>query len=132
PAICDAQPDVAIVVWTAFCAELDLPFSFPGSQGRTALYEVTDASIQAAQWAATTASCSGEAFNITNGDVFRWCNLWSSFANFFSLGFAEPRRISLMDFMAHKAPVWDRIVSRHGLRTYAFSDIVSRASPTPF
>src|SRR5207245_11454023 len=63
-----------------------------------ALYEVTDARIQAAQWAATTASCSGEAFNITNGDVVRWCNLWSSFANFLSLGFAEPRRISLTDF----------------------------------
>ena len=67
---------MAIAVYAAICGELDVPFSFPGKPGAyTALYEVTDANIlaQAAHWAATTPSAAGEAFNITNGDYFRWC-----------------------------------------------------------
>jgi nucleoside-diphosphate-sugar epimerase len=119
---------MAIAVYAAICAELDVPFSFPGKPGAwTALYEVTDARIlaQAAQWASTSPSCAGEAFNITNGGVFRWCNLWPKLADSFALPSGEPRHISLTQFMTDKAPVWDRIVAKHDLRPYAFNDIVS-------
>jgi nucleoside-diphosphate-sugar epimerase len=119
---------MAIAVYAAICAELDVPFSFPGKPGAwTALYEVTDARLlaQAAEWAATSPSCAGEAFNITNGDVFRWCYLWPKLADSFALPCAEPRHLSLTQFMADKEPVWDRIVAKHDLRPYAFEDIVS-------
>jgi hypothetical protein len=88
---------MAIAVYAAICGELGVPFSFPGKRGAwTALYEVTDARIlaQAAHWAATTPSAAGEAFNITNGDDFRWCNMWPKFADMFGLPNAEPRHIS--------------------------------------
>jgi nucleoside-diphosphate-sugar epimerase len=119
---------MAIAVYAAICGELGVPFSFPGKPGAwTALYEVTDARIlaQAAHWAATTPSAAGEAFNITNGDYFRWCNMWRKFAGMFGLPDAEPRHISLSEFMADKGPVWDRIVAKHNLQPYAYSDIVS-------
>jgi nucleoside-diphosphate-sugar epimerase len=119
---------MAIAVYAAICAELDVPFAFPGKPGAwTAVYEVTDARIlaQAAQWAATTPSSAGEAFNITNGDVFRWCNLWPKLAESFGLATAEPRHLSLTRFMADKAPVWERIVAKHNLRPYPFEDVVS-------
>jgi nucleoside-diphosphate-sugar epimerase len=119
---------MAIAVYAAICAELEVPFAFPGKpRAWTALYEVTDARIlaQAAAWAATTPSCDGEAFNITNGDVFRWRNLWPKLADAFGLAQAEPQQLSLTQFMADKAPVWKRIVAKHELRPYPFEDVVS-------
>jgi nucleoside-diphosphate-sugar epimerase len=119
---------MAIAVYAAICQELDVPFSFPGKPGAyTAMYEVTDAALlaDAALWAATTGACAGEVFNITNGDTFRWQNVWPVFTDFFGLRHAEPRTISLVDFMADKGPVWDAIVERYGLRPYAYGDVVS-------
>jgi len=74
-----------------------------------------------AQWAATTSTAAGEAFNITNGDYFRWCNIWPKFAAMFAVPDAEPRHISLTEFMADKAPVWDRIVAKHNLPPYPYA-----------
>jgi nucleoside-diphosphate-sugar epimerase len=119
---------MAIAVYAAICLELDVPFSFPGKPAAwTAIYEVTDARLlaQAAEWAATSPSCEGQAFNVTNGDVFRWCNLWPKLADSFGLQSAESRHLSLARFMADKAPVWDQIVARHDLQPHAFDDIVS-------
>jgi len=88
---------------------------------------VTDARLlaQAAQWAATTESAAGEAFNITNGDLFRWCNIWPQLADSFGLPVAQPRHVSLSEFMADKGPVWDRVVAEHNLRPDAYPEIVS-------
>jgi nucleoside-diphosphate-sugar epimerase len=119
---------MVIAVYAAICRELGVPFAFPGKPGAwTALYEVSDARIlaHAAEWASTTPDCSGEAFNVTNGDYFRWCHVWPAFAEHFGLEHAEPRHISLTEFMADKEPVWDAIVGRHGLLQYGYDDIVS-------
>jgi nucleoside-diphosphate-sugar epimerase len=119
---------MAIAVYAAICAELDVPFSFPGRPGAwTSLCEVTDVQIlaQAAEWAATTPACAGEAFNITNGDVFRWSHLWPKLAEMLGVSYGEPRHLPLTEFMADKGPVWDRIVAKHGLQPYPYDKIVS-------
>jgi nucleoside-diphosphate-sugar epimerase len=121
---------MVIAVYAAICRELGVPFSFPGKPGAwTALYEVTDARIlaHAAAWASTTPRCAGEAFNITNGDYFRWCNVWPAFAAHFGLELGEPRHLSLSEFMADKGLVWDAIVERHGLLPYRYEEIASWA-----
>jgi nucleoside-diphosphate-sugar epimerase len=118
---------MVIAIYGAVCRELGVPFQFPGKPGAyTALYEVTDARIlaQAAEWAATTPECAGEIFNITNGDCFRWQNMWPRLADFFGLERGEPRTISLTEFMADKGPVWDRIVEKYGLVPYRYENIV--------
>jgi hypothetical protein len=79
----------------------------------------------AAKWASTTPRCAGEAFNITNGDDFRWCNVWPAFAAQFGLELGEPRHILLTEFMAAKGPVWDTIVERHGPLPYDYEEIAS-------
>jgi len=121
---------MAIAIYATMCGELGVPFHFPGTAGAySAMYEVTDAHLLAgaAEWAATADACAGEIFNITNGDTFRWQNVWPVFADFFGLQRAEPRTLSLVEFMADKGPVWDRIVARHSLRPYAYEDVVSWA-----
>ena len=46
----------------------------------------------AVHWAATEPRCANQAFNITNGDYFRWCNLWPKIAEVFEMPVATPRR----------------------------------------
>ena len=59
------------------------PFVFPGSRSSgTALTDMTDAGLLAEQmvWAATTLAAADQAFNIVNGDVFRWRWMWPRLA----------------------------------------------------
>ncbi len=74
---------------------------------------------------ATEPRCANHAFNITNGDLIRWENLWPKFAEFFDMELGRPRHISLPRLMADKAPVWDRIVAEHGLRAHRYQDIAA-------
>ncbi len=117
-----------IAVYAAISRELDLPLRFPGS---TLAYHVlsqnTDADLlaRAQVWAATAPACANEAFNITNGDCFRYEHVWPRFAEFFGMKLAPPLKIPLQAYMADKGPVWDRIVARHGLRKQAYADVAN-------
>lgn len=117
-----------IGVYAAMCRELGLPFRFPGTpDAYRALCQMTDGRIlaRAVLWSATEPRCAGEAFNITNGDCFRWQNVWPRLAAFFGLDYDEPRKLSLAGFMADKAPTWRRIVERNGLRPYPLEHMVA-------
>jgi nucleoside-diphosphate-sugar epimerase len=107
-----------IAVYASISRELGLPLRFPGAPGayRT-LMEVTDAGLlaRATVWAATDPAAADQAFNIANGDLFRWDDLWPRIADWFGLDVAPPLRMSLADVMADKEPVWERMVERHGL-----------------
>jgi hypothetical protein len=70
-------------------------------------------------------NAQNQAFNITNGDLIRWANLWPKLAKFFDMDLAQPRHISLAHLMADKGPVWERIVAEHELRTNRYEDIAA-------
>jgi hypothetical protein len=70
---------MVISVYASISRELGLPLRFPGTPNAyTALYQVTSADIlaRATEWATTSPSAANEIFNVTNGDYFRWINLW--------------------------------------------------------
>ena len=123
---------LAIAVYAAISKELGLPLSFPGKPGAySALYQCTDAALlaKAITWMATEPKAANQAFNITNGDLFRWQNLWPRFADFFGMELAPSRYISLGRTMADKGPVWDRIVAKHGLQAHSYNEIVAWGYP---
>src|ERR1700687_1586261 len=123
---------LAIAVYANICKALGLPLSFPGNPGAyTALYQCTDAALlaKAVEWMATDPKCANQAFNITNGDIFRWQHLWPKFADFFDMDLAQPRHISLPNTMADKGPVWDRIVAENGLKSHRYQDIAAWGYP---
>ena len=115
-----------IAVYAAICKELGEPLRFPGSAWRS-LYQVTESAhfAEAALWAATEPRCANQAYNITNGDYFRWCNMWPRIAEVFSLPLGDPKPISLVQLMADKAPLWDAMVKKHGLQPWRFDEIVA-------
>ncbi len=119
---------MVIAVYAAISKHLGQPLRFPGTKAAyEALYQVSDADIlaDATLWAGQEPEASGEIFNITNGDYFRWCHLWPRFAAFFDMDYAPPIPINLQDMMADKAPVWDAITAAHGLQPYGFDTIAS-------
>jgi hypothetical protein len=66
-------------------------------------------------WAATTPSAADEAFNVVNGDVFRWRWLWPRLAAHLGVepeGHAVGKR-PLEQQMADAAPVWAQVVAEH-------------------
>ena len=111
---------VTLAAYGAICREDGRPFVFPGSPEQwEGITDLTDARLLARQleWAATTPAAANEAFNTVNGDVFRWRRMWGVVAG--GLG-VEPapypgHPTPLEEQMADAAPVWDRIVERHGL-----------------
>jgi nucleoside-diphosphate-sugar epimerase len=117
-----------IAVYAAMMKELGQPFAWPGKpgSGRT-IYQATDSAhfANAALWAATDPRCANQAYNITNGDYFRWLDLWPRLAAVFDLPVGEPVPISLTEFMADKAALWDAMVAKYGLQPYRFDQIAA-------
>ncbi len=117
---------LALAAYGTLCRELNLPFSHPGPSGNFhALYQLTDSTLlaKAMVWMATEPRCANEAFNITNGDLIRWENLWPQLAAFFGVEPGPQRHFSLKAEFGAKADDWNRIVVRHGLHPHRFEDI---------
>ena len=118
----------AIAVYAAISKELGLPLGFPGKPGAyDTIYQVTESThfANAALWAATDQQCGNQAFNITNGDYFRWRNLWPRIAAVFDISVADPQAISLTQQMTDKAPLWEEMTAKYKLRRFAYTDLVA-------
>ena len=122
---------LTLSVYATICKELGRPFVFPGSVAQwNFITDVTDADLLGEQlvWAATHAEGENEAFNIANGDVFRWRWLWPQIAEHFGLDWEGPTGTprTLEQAMTDIAPgVWRTIAEREGL---AVSDVTKLAS----
>jgi nucleoside-diphosphate-sugar epimerase len=97
--------------------ELGLPLRYPGTLGATALVNCTDAGLlaEATQWAGTTEAAAGGTFNVVNGDLFRWPQLFARVADYFGMETLDPQPIALAENMPALAPVWERLAEREGL-----------------
>jgi nucleoside-diphosphate-sugar epimerase len=119
---------MVIAVYASISKELGIPLRFPGRPGAyTSLIEMTDADLlaKATVWAATTEDARDQAFNITNGDLFRWSSMWPKIAAFFDLEVAPPLEMQLAEVMADKEALWNAMVDRHGLVATPYRDVSS-------
>ncbi len=117
---------MVIAVYASISKELDIPLRFPGKPGAySSLIEMTDAGLlaKATVWAATDPACANQAYNITNGDLFRWEHMWPKIAAFFDLDTAPPLPVSLATIMDDKAELWDTMVAKHDLKPIPYSDV---------
>jgi nucleoside-diphosphate-sugar epimerase len=121
---------VTLALYGAICKETGRPFVFPGSPEQLeGVTDVTDARLLARQleWAATAKAARNQAFNIVNGDVFRWKRMWGVLAEGLGVqpapypGHATP----LEEQMRDAAPIWDAIVERYGLIPYPLESLAS-------
>jgi nucleoside-diphosphate-sugar epimerase len=116
-----------IGAYAVMCRELGLPLKFPGQPGAfSAITQATDTRVlaEAIEWAIDTPACANEAYNITNGDFFRWKNLWPRIAEFFGMPAGDIQTVDLAQFMSPKSALWDQIVAKYGLDPIAMDDFV--------
>jgi len=110
-----------LAVYATICKEKGRPFRWPGSAAQwNGLSDVTDARVLAEHliWASTTEAARNEAFNVVNGDVFRWSWLWKRLAAWFGIeaigydGSIHPLDAELSGDVA----IWREIAERHQLK----------------
>jgi len=110
-----------LAVYASICKETGRKMIWPGSSEQwNGLSDVTDARILAKQlvWASTTDSANNTAFNIANGDVFRWKWLWYRLADYFrieAVGFEDTIR-PLEKEMENDQEIWKNISQKYQLK----------------
>lgn len=120
-----------LACYATLCRELGRPFVFPGSAAQwNGLTDMTDARLLARQllWASTEPKAANEAFNVVNGDVFRWSWMWGRIAAWFGIEAVpfDGTHRPLEPRMAQDGPAWAKIAARYGL---AEPDLTKLASP---
>jgi nucleoside-diphosphate-sugar epimerase len=121
---------MVIAAYATISGHLGIPLRFPGKPGAyRSLIEMTDAGLlaQAMVWAATDPRAANQAYNVNNGDLFRWEEMWPKLASYFGVPVAPGLPVSLATVMADKEPVWEEIIARHGLAPTAYRDVSSWA-----
>jgi nucleoside-diphosphate-sugar epimerase len=112
-----------LAIYGSLLRELERPFGFPGSTACfKSLIQVIDAELLArsAIFVSTVPRCANQAFNVGNGDMFRWQHMWPALAKFFGLEPAGPQPFSLKEFLSEKAPLWQAMTTRYGLKPFPF------------
>ncbi|WOH04791.1 hypothetical protein DCAR_0624203 [Daucus carota subsp. sativus] len=120
-----------LCVYAAICKHEGAVLRFPGTKEAWSLYsEASDADLIAEQqiWAALDPYAKNEAFNCSNGDVFKWKHLWTVLAEQFEVECGEfegDERLTLGELMKDKGSAWDEIVKENNLMPTKLEDIVS-------
>ena len=120
------NPVSLIAVYAELSRALGVPLEFPGSdKNYNVLAEAVSAShlAKAIIWIATNDQCANQAFNVTNGDCFRWANLWPEIAKFFQLALGIPRDLTLTEVMSDKPLIWKKIVERKNLKSNSIGSL---------
>ena len=118
-----------LCVYAAICKHEGKPLLFPGSKTAWECYsEASDADLIAEQqiWAAVDPYAKKEAFNVYNGDVFKWKHLWSALAEQFGIeefGFKEGNNLGLEEMMKGKERVWEEIVKKNQLQETRLEEV---------
>jgi nucleoside-diphosphate-sugar epimerase len=121
---------VTLAVYANICRETGRPFLFPGSAAQWhSLTDMTDARLLARhlEWAATTPTARDHAFNVVNGDVFRWNWMWPRLAAWFGIESAPfpGQGTPLEQQLAGTEAIWHNIAKSHNLIESNIGQLVS-------
>ncbi len=120
-----------LAAYATLCRQTGRPFRFPGSAAQwQGLTDMTSASQLAHHllWATETPAAANQAFNVVNGDIFRWSWMWGRIADWFGItpadfdGSVLPLDVQMKD----DGPIWRELAHREGL---AEPDLGRLASP---
>ena len=105
----------ALGVHAALMREKGDVLPYPGGGPRVGQAVDADLLARAIGWAGDTEAARNETFNVTNGDVFVWENIWPAIAEAVGMrsGPAEP--FALRSLLETGEAAWDAIRARHGL-----------------
>jgi nucleoside-diphosphate-sugar epimerase len=105
----------AIGVYGALLKEEGRPLAYPG--GASSVLEAVDADLlaDAIAWAGVRDRQENAIFNVTNGDVFVWKNVWPAIADALGMKPGEAAPLSLGSEMPKRSKAWDAIRAKYNL-----------------
>jgi hypothetical protein len=82
---------------------------------------LTDAEI----WLATHDKAANQAYNISNGDTFRWRQVWPKIAAWFGIpeGPLLSQPLDKLMQTPDKEALWNELVKKHGLKQISYKDM---------
>jgi nucleoside-diphosphate-sugar epimerase len=141
------NPMLAIAAYGALLREAGEPLHFPGKSDAPALREAVSADLvaHALAWAAESPNARGGTYNLTNGDVFIWQNVWPAIADAMGMEVGEHRPMSFAEDLPKQDDEWAALVDKYNLRAprtivdfvgynsliYADTMLGGGASPSP-
>ncbi|KAL8490122.1 hypothetical protein ACS0TY_025381 [Phlomoides rotata] len=120
-----------LCVYAAICKHENKPLVYTGTEDTwTCLADCIDSDLLADHfiWAGTDPKAKNEAFNVNNGDVFKWKHMWGVLGEQFgveSVGYERREPVLLENLMKGKDEVWDEIVKKHDLVPTKLRDIAA-------
>ena len=114
-------------VYAAMRKREGLPFSYPG--GADWVWEAVDARLvgDACFWAAEAESAVGETFNLTNGEVFLWRDMWPAIAGTLQVELGPDEPASIADYLGQRSALWSEIAVENNLVEKSLESILGES-----
>jgi nucleoside-diphosphate-sugar epimerase len=97
---------------------------YPGGAGRVAQAVDADLLARAIAWTGESAKARNEIFNVTNGDVFVWPNVWPAIADALGFEAGDHVPLALDRVIRPREAEWADIRARHGLVSGTLKEFV--------
>jgi hypothetical protein len=105
----------ALGAYAAFQRQKGNRLDYPGGAPRIGQAVDADLLARTIAWAGEAANARNEIFNVTNGDVFVWPNVWPAIADAVGLQPGEAVPLSLDRDIRPREAEWLRICAKHNL-----------------
>jgi len=111
-------------VYAAMLREAGRDLDYPGGAPRVSQAVDVDLLARAIAWSGESDAARNEAFNVTNGDVFTWENVWPAVADALQMKPGKSVPLSLAEESAKWIAPWDELRRRHALVAPPLQDFV--------
>lgn len=105
----------ALGVYAAMLKEAGQPLHYPGGPPRVGQAVDADLLARCMAWAGEAAAARNETFNVANGDVYAWPNIWPAIAEAVGMAPGDALPCSLQAAIQPREADWARIRAKHDL-----------------
>ena len=103
------------------------PFSFPG--GADWVWEAVDVRLvgDACVWAANADAAINQTFNLTNGEVFSWRDLWPALADALGVALGPDEPLDLVGYFETRTEAWATLAQDYALVTPSLDSLLGES-----
>jgi nucleoside-diphosphate-sugar epimerase len=114
----------ALGAYAALQRQAGQPLCFPG--GGRYINAASDSRLIArvAEWAATHEIAANETYNVLNGDMLVWHDIWATVGLRFGMAVGPDEPCALTATMPAREAEWARVVEQHGLQRLTLEQLV--------
>jgi nucleoside-diphosphate-sugar epimerase len=105
----------ALGVYAAMLREAGQPLHYPGGAPRVGQAVDADLLAQCLAWSGDALAARNETFNVANGDVYCWQNVWPAIADAFGMAPGDEVPLSLAAEISPREADWARITAKYNL-----------------